>query len=377
MIPQTKKLGVYMAISDDGMSSSESVGFGTQIGDSFKGILFGMIAFPLSFYLIFKVETCTQSSEAFTKAVPVSEMQEGKPTYVTGKVSSQDLSGQFVKPGKYIRISQSSEIYAWDEETETKGSGSNKTTEKKCVLKWVSSSDNPNTFTLPGCKTKQFYQNLIPNKTYNADGGNLKSTLGKDFKIDLDSTSYVSNVPSRDADDSEVSLNGLFKGNGYIYTKQTCVSSPEQEGCERIKLTVTPVPNENMTFFGKVTGDSIGAYTYENETFLTAGVGDKEQVFATMKSDDAMMIKVGRIACFLLMWAALAAMIGPVTTLLDFIPFIGGLGAGALRFLMGGVAFVLTLITILFINLWYVLLIGLFAAVGYGYYKRKNQLKSA
>ncbi len=364
-----------MAISGDGMSSSESVGFGTQIGDSFKGILFGMVAFPLSFYFIFLVETCTQSSEAFKKAVPVTAMVEGKPTYVTGKVSSADLSGQFVKPGKFIRISQGSEIYAWDEETTTKGSGSDQTKESKCLLKWVSDSKNPNSFSLPGCKTKPHFQKTIASKTFNADGGSLKSIEGKDYKIDLDSTSYVSNVPMRDAEDSEIILNGLHKGNGYLFNDPKCVNA-EVEGCERVKLSVTPVPTENMTFFGKVSGDIIGAYTYEGDTFLTAGVGDKEAVFATMKSDDATMLKIGRIACFVLMWAALAALIGPVTALLDFIPFIGGLGATALRFLMGGVAFILTLLTILLINLWWVLLIVLFAAVGYGYYKRK-QLKLA
>lgn len=46
-----------MALSDDGMSSVEDVGFGEQIGDSFKSILAGIGMLPLSIFMIFKVET--------------------------------------------------------------------------------------------------------------------------------------------------------------------------------------------------------------------------------------------------------------------------------------------------------------------------------
>jgi hypothetical protein len=70
-----------MAISNDGMSSSESVGFFSQFGDSVKGILTGFALIPLSIFLIFKVETCTQAGDAFKNAKPVTQMEEGKPVY--------------------------------------------------------------------------------------------------------------------------------------------------------------------------------------------------------------------------------------------------------------------------------------------------------
>ena len=77
-----------IAISNDGMSSSESVGFYSQFGDSVKGILTGFALIPLSIFLIFKVETCTQAGDAFKNAKPVTQMEEGKPVYITGKLSA-------------------------------------------------------------------------------------------------------------------------------------------------------------------------------------------------------------------------------------------------------------------------------------------------
>lgn len=75
--------------SPDGMSSTESVGFLSQMGNSFKSILTGIVLLPVSFIIIYNVETCEQASAALKNAMPVGQAKEGQPSYVTGTLKSE------------------------------------------------------------------------------------------------------------------------------------------------------------------------------------------------------------------------------------------------------------------------------------------------
>ncbi|HMV40927.1 MAG TPA: TMEM43 family protein [Leptospiraceae bacterium] len=359
-----------MAISSDGMSSSESVGFGSQFIDSFKGIVTGFVMFPLSIFLIYKVETCTQAGDAFKNAKPVSQMEEGKPVYITGKLSASPFGTKFVKDGSYIAIEESSEVYAWDEEERTEGEGSNKKKIRECKLKWTTSPDNPSSFQLPACKAKAFHQRREKSVNMAANGGKITAD-GKTYNVDLADVNLTSAVPSSTPSSEEIITNGYTLSGNYLYSSATCASN-EVEGCERVSVKVTPVPSGDMTFLGKLNGDTLGKYTYKDDSFLNASVGDYAQTMAAVKSDDAAMKWVGRICGFIMMWAGLSLLVGPVTMLLDFIPFVGTLGSSAIRFFMGVVAFVLTTITILLVKFWYIWLLLIIGGLGYGYYKKKN-----
>lgn len=358
-----------MAISDDGMSSSESVGFGSQIGDSFKGILAGIILFPLSFYVLFKVETCTQASDAFKKAKPISQREEGKPIYVTGTLDADPIGSKFVKEGKYISISESSEVYAWDEEERTEGSGSNKKKVKECRLEWTSSPRAPSSFTLPGCKNKIHHKRTVENETIPAKNGRIKTDQAT-YTVNLAEVSFASSVSSKFPSADSIIPNGFEIGSSYLYSQKSCESSPV-EGCERVSISVTPIPEGSMTFLGDVNGNQIVKFVYDGEAFLNAGMGTYEQTMANIKKDDAMMKWVGRGIGFVMMWVSFVLMAGPLMTLLEFIPFVGEFGKGALNFFFGVIAFVLSAITIILVKFWYVWLLLILAAIGYAIYKRK------
>jgi len=364
-----------MAISDDGMISSESVGFGSQIGDSLKGILIGIVLFPLSFYGIFKVETCNQASDAFKKAKPVSQREEGKPVYVTGKLDAEPISSDFVKSGKYISVSQSSEVYAWDEESRTEGTGSNKKTIKECKLEWTSNPDDPSKFSLPGCKEKKWHQRKVKTENTTAKQGKL-SADGKSYFVNLSEVDFASSVQTRNASNEELIANGFSIAGDYLYSDPQCQSTP-QEGCERVSIRVTPIPESEMTFFGDLSGDKITKYIYDGDQFLNAGIGNYQQVMANIKQDDATKLWIGRGICFLMMWASFVLMAGPLMTLLEFIPFVGELGKGVLNFVFGLIAFVLTAITVILVKFWYIWLLLILAAIGYAIYKRKFAPKTA
>ena len=359
-----------MAISNDGMSSSESVGFFSQFGDSVKGILTGFALIPLSIFLIFKVETCTQAGDAFKNAKPVTQMEEGKPVYITGKLSAQPVGSLFVKTGNYIKVSESSEVYAWDEEERTEGEGSNKKKIRECKLKWTSDPESPSKFQLPACKAKAFHQRRVKSDTNVANGGKLSSE-GKTYNVNLADTDFTSSVPSSKPADSEINTNGYISSGTYLYSSSTCANN-EVEGCERVSVSATPIPEGDMTFLGTLKGDALGKYTYKDEAFMSASVGDYAQTMSAIKSDDSTKKWIGRVIGFIMMWAGLSLLVGPVTMLLDFIPFVGTMGSSVIRFALGIVAFVITAVTIILVKFWYIWLLLIIGAVGYGYYKKKN-----
>lgn len=359
-----------MAISSDGMSSSESVGFGSQFADSLKGILTGFVLFPASIYLLFQVETCTQAGDAFKNAKPVTQMEEGKPVYITGKLTADPVGSLFVRTGNYISISESSEVYAWDETERTEGEGSNKKKVRECKLKWTSSPDNPSTFQLPACKAKPYYQRSIKDDNQIATGGKLSSE-GKTYNVSLSDTNFTSSVASKKVSESELNSNSYTSSGNYLYNDPRCASN-EIEGCERITVNVTPIPSSDMTFLGKLNGDTLSKFTYKDEAFMSASVGDYAQTMAAIKSDDSTKKWIGRFVGFVLMWASFSLLVGPITMLLDFIPFVGTMGSSVIRFVLGIVAFVITAITILLVKFWYIWLLLILGGLGYGYYKKKN-----
>ncbi|WP_061206955.1 TMEM43 family protein [Leptospira santarosai] len=362
--------------SPDGMSSSESVGFLSQMGNSFKSILTGIVLLPVSFIVIYNVETCEQASAALKNAVPVGQAKDGQPSYVTGTLKANPLGGKFVKSGSYISYSVSSEVYAWDEEVKKEGSGSNKKEVRNCVLKWTSSPENPSNFKLSGCRTKSYHRRSVKDQSDSASGATILSN-GKNYSVNLEEVGFTSQVSSRDANENEIFSNGFVYGEGYLYSSKSCVES-EKEGCERVEVSVTPIPEKDMTFIGDIRGNKVAHFTStEGNKFLNASVGGFAETMADIKSDDNTMKWVGRLIGFIVMFSSFTLMAGPLTSLLSFIPFVGDLGGGLIKVVLGIVAFIITAITILLIKFWYVWLVLLLGGIGYAIYKRKYASQKA
>lgn len=366
---KTKKGARFMAFeSSDGMSSSESIGVFGQLGDSIKGILIGVVLFPASLFILFKVETCTQASAALKNAVPAAEAQAGIPSYVTGRLSADPLGGEFVKAGKYISYSQSSEVLAWEEETREEGSGTDKKKVRECKLDWTSSPKNPSGFQLSGCKSKPYYRRTVSDESLVASDGKVKAEDGKSYSVNLKQVEFASAVPSGAPEESALTKGTL--SDDYVYLSEKCAKD-QTEGCERIQVSVTPIPEEAMTFIGAVKGSSIGQYVLGDDAFLNASLGDFQSTMKDIQSDDNIKKWIGRGLGFVVMWVSFNLLVGPLLALLSFIPFVGELGKTALSFVLGVVAFLISATTILLVKFWYIWVILGLVAIGYAIYKRK------
>ncbi|TGK04872.1 hypothetical protein EHO59_08435 [Leptospira semungkisensis] len=351
-----------MAFEDSG----EGGGILGSIGESIKGILAGVALFPASLFLIYQVETCEQAGAALKGAVPAAQAQAGLASYVTGKLSANSLGGEFVKPGKYISYSQSSEVYAWEE---TSKEDSNKKKTYDCKLDWVSSPKNPRDFKSSQCKSKQYHRSTVEDKDSYASDARIKGEEGKTYTVHLGEVDFTSEVGSIVPEAGQLSRGTVE--DGYLYLSEKCARDTV-EGCERISVSVVPIPEENMTFVGSVSGASVGKFTSkEGNKFLNASVGDYLTTMKDIQSDDNVQKWVMRGVCFVVMWVSFILLLGPLMSLLSFIPFVGEFGKAALSIFLGIIAFLITGITILLVKFWYIWLILGLAAIGYAIYKRK------
>jgi hypothetical protein len=196
----------------------------------------------------------------------------------------------------------------------------------------------------------------------------------------LKDVKFTSAVKSGMPDSASLITNGYKLSGDHLYSKASCDSScsgksSPNEGCERISVSVTPIPSEDMTFLGDAKGDTLSPFVKGDDKFFSASLGTYETAMADIKSDDKMMLWIGRLIAFIMMWAGFSMMSGPLLTLLEFIPFVGDFGAGAIKFVLGVVAFILTAITIILVKFWYVWLIIIVGGIGFAIYKR-NQAKA-
>ena len=72
------------------------------------------------------------------------------------------------------------------------------------------------------------------------------------------------------------------------------------------------------------------------------------------------------------MAAGLHMMVGPLTTLLSFIPFLGDFGSGMIRFVLTVAAAIISLVFYLAIYYWWVVLIIIVCVFAFIMYKKKG-----
>ncbi|TAL39654.1 MAG: hypothetical protein EPN93_00865, partial [Spirochaetes bacterium] len=142
-------------------------------------------------------------------------------------------------------------------------------------------------------------------------------------------------------------------------------------GDKRVSYSVQP-SDISYTFAGALSGKKIVPYVKDTESKMVANPGEFKQLLAQIKGEDQMMGYIWFGAGFILMAAGLMMLVGPITTLLEFIPFIGGLGSGLIKVVLAIVAFVLSAIFWWVVKLWWLILLVVLGFVAFGIYKKKT-----
>ncbi|HYF36720.1 MAG TPA: TMEM43 family protein [Prosthecobacter sp.] len=325
----------------------------SRIGESVKGILFGLIAIPLAIILLWwnegrAVTTANSLKEGAAAVISVppekiDPANEGKLIHVSGEASAADpvSDSVFRIATAALRLERKEEIYQWveDQKTETKqktGGSEESITTYTYAKKWVDAPVDSSAFKQPAGHGNKGAL-IAGNEHFNA----RRVTLGA-FQIP---ESFVSRMggarphPVTEADLEKLPPN-LREGAQVHATAFYFGAEPEvpQIGDRRVSFeAVKPGP---FSILAAQSSASVAPYqTKAGDAidFIETGTVDAKTMFQNAVSANKLLTWLLRLAGFVVMAIAFALIMRPLSVLGSIVPFIGNvIGAGT-----GMIAFVL------------------------------------
>lgn len=363
-------------------------GWGKRLLDSFLGVLIGLALFLISFIVLWKTEGRTDYSKIAAKAIEVPSSKiaaeaEGRLISITAPLEAQELIGDpgFLKPGGYIALSREVEMFAWVEkkhtQTEKKTGGSEVTTTTYTYSQeWTDRPESHSSFKHP-----EGHENPplpVEAKSFLVSRANIGAYAVDPEGLSLPSMSPLDLTPEK----LDLPKNSPYLLNGnYLFKGQGTLSAP-RVGDIRISYRALPSGGK-VTAFGKLSGAELVPYLHKGEKRLyRALAGTRDEAIHQMKQEYKIAGWAGRIIGFLMMWIGLLLMTGPLSTILDVLPFLGKASRFVIGLMTFPIALVLSLITILISLIAHnaiALIIVLALVVGGGFllYNRKRAASAA
>ena len=334
---------------------NQKPGFFANLSSSFGGIIIGILMLIGGISLLWwnehnNVRNIKNVKELRDQVVDVSSTEvksenEGKLIATNGKLDYNDATvtdTEFSISFKTPVFCREVEIYQWVEESETKDDTTTYTYKKEWKSELVDSDDfntsaghvNPKEADI-----KYFSDRFSTDEDLKVGA----FTLDDGFKNIISSDKSV-NIP-----EDAVMPEGYTIYNSRYITDATDMSNPEV-GNIRIHYTINDY--KDVSVLGKQIGDTIGDYTTKTNTNVkkivkgtTNGAGMINDIESANKFSKWMFRFLGTLLIVL----GVGAILGPITTLIGYIPFLGNVVnsvIGVISFLIGlGIALVVIAIS--------------------------------
>ncbi len=325
-----------------------------RVGSSFKGMLAGLICFLLAWPVLYFGATRVRWARVFKKAVPVEQMQEGKPVYITGTAKSAQIGNTHLAKGDYLRINKHPEAYAYVEhrKSSTDGTADAKNDEYTYELQWTS---NPR----PVSEFNQAFWNQFLRTNRLSSFTRNPALIEKAEIINTPSCS----ISGYEVSAADISFFGAKTDTRVVYLRGR--EGTQRLGDIRVTYTLYPAGIE-YTMAGSLSGKKlVPFYTKDTAGKLAASPGDFSALMAALKTSDKIAGIIWFLGGFFLMAMGLMLLAGPITTLLEFIPVIGSIGSGIIRVFLAIVAFILSFVFWWLISLWWLWLIIVAGTAGF------------
>ncbi|MBI2638066.1 hypothetical protein HYW83_00545 [Candidatus Peregrinibacteria bacterium] len=232
------------------------------------------------------------STEIDSETPPTDNSLEGKLVSVSGLLTTVDLisDGQYLKPGQYVALERTVEMYAWIEHK-----NENKYDYDKA---WLRGPADARTFANP-----QGHENpvmAVREFTTKANNGKVGA-----FSVDMASVTIPGLSPLQLTADKVIPYPGVqIAGDDYLFVGRGTSYAP-QVGDLRIKYSVLE-SNIPVTVFGALRGKSVATFTDEQNNSLHQIVrGNRAQALSALKSQQETMTWVARAIGLLVMWGGL------------------------------------------------------------------------
>jgi Transmembrane protein 43 len=359
----------------------ETIGWGRRLRNSVGGFVFGLLAFVLSFVLLFWNEGRTDLSQLAKGAIVLSANQsapaaQGKLVALSGSLTTNQPLGDapYLPPGNFAIVERLVEMHAWEEDESTRsvtnrdGSETKETTytynrvwestpKDSTHFRYTKGHENPkkalsNQFqTAPQATVGQYRLNMaafthsaMRNNHCDGDGLLYFSTTGGSVIYPRPQPIPLVAPTSIPAPNSP--LGNIRHYGQFLYWGAGSPPSP-QIGDLRICYFVMPNPTA-VTIFGKLVGQQIEPLPIADyEILYRMHAGSREAAIAQLKTEHQMWLWVLRFVGFVMMWLGLEGITKPMTVLMSGIPVLGVWLEDLAGLANFGLALVLSGITIL------------------------------
>jgi hypothetical protein len=310
---------------------------------AFLMALFGAFLFFASFFVLWINEGRTNPATVARMSIAISSASvdasaEGKLVAATGTLASTEQLGDssYVRPGNYLSLQRTVEMYAWSESRDTKTNtsvGGEKTSETtyRYEKKWTTSPPKSSSFEYSAGHENP--QMPIKGETLTVRSASLGA-----YQVDPQALTLPDGQPLVLNGDN-VQHDDTWRVSGeYLVNRENAINQP-QVGDLRISYTMVP-NNLEVTLFGKASGSQLVPFEAKGISLYRAFTENREQAISTLNGEYLLSLWLLRVGGFLMMWLGLFLGLGPISTMLDILPFLGS----ASRFITGASTFVVTLL---------------------------------
>ena len=345
-------------------TETESKGWFQRIGDSFAGVLTGIILICAATWLLWWNEertfkTAGAIGEAQLVAEDVSDISRidpdlnGRVIHASGLADTKDVirDSIFGVETTAINLKRKAEYYQYEEEShkETRkklGGGEETVTTYTYNANWVDSPIDSNNFKDSSFRGRNIILANVEDQTVRAKNVTFGAYKLPDFLAD--SIGGAVPVVLKDVDRKSLAavINAPqgYKASDMIHVQGSTVYIGENPGTPTIgdvRITFTETPPANVSIIAQVTGNTFEPFTASNGykfSRLEDGTHSSAAMFEDARRENNIMAWVLRAVGAVLVMFGLRLVFRPLSVIADVIPILGtivGAGAGVVAFLIG------------------------------------------
>ena len=340
---------------NDSFTEISSQSWFSRIGDSIKGILFGLILFIGAFPFIFwnegraiDTEKGLEEGAAAVLSVGTASIDaanEGKLVHFNGNAETDEVltDADFGVEANAIKLTRTVEMYQWREDSKSEtvkklGGGTETKTTYTYIQVWSGSAFNSSDFKHP-----EGHENPATMPYVSTDYVAKDVTVGAyelPGRLISGLSGYHTITPTLDKKNLPTySLHG----------DQIFSNDPASPRVGDLRIGFSVVDPGPVSVIGKQLKQTVEPYYTKTGTsieLIASGTLSAENMFKAELASNNLITWLLRLGCFFMMYAGLALILRPLSVLGDVVPFIGSLVGMGTGLVAGLLAFSLTVITI-------------------------------
>ncbi len=362
----------------DHFTETTKTSYGSNIGNSFKGIIFGFILLVGSVVTLWwnesrSVNQADALNEMNAKIVTLPDSiyhpeYGNKAVLVQGEVkpTAQVEDTLFGVKSDGLVLRRVVEMYQWRENTSSKseeklGGGTETVTTYDYVKEWSSSVYSSSSFKHPQGHYNPAMDYKSQTFTTDANIGGYYLSKNMIGKIGASQTyNGLSSMPKKiGMADNHMSF--LYMGQKLQHSKIVDLngslktvavnesSSPQNPKVGDVKISYTYAPAGQYSIAAKSQNRALVNYTTSNNSsfaFIRSGVVSAKQIFQDELDANSTLTWILRLVGLAMMFISFSLIMGPLSTLAKVIPMLGSLVGGATGIIAGVLTFVLGSIVI-------------------------------